>query len=129
MNDNNNDTVQSPVESEVMQPEPTAVSLLPVIEEPPVIVSRRPIICKPEVLYRIARTRGERTKIFTFSLPTGSNECTVRFGFDNNMWIGRDGHVLRAHICFSAEGVVVLQPTDDGWIANVYDKGYVTIGC
>jgi hypothetical protein len=88
----------------------------------------RRITCEPGVVYNMMLGDGTAAVKVPFTLPKSVTEPTqVVLASANPNWLGRDGQRLRAHVCVSDVGTVILQPHGKGWKANVYEPGRITL--
>lgn len=83
------------------------------------------VICEPGVTYNMRVKDGV---LVQFRLPPDvTTPVQVVLASANPNWLGREGEPLRAHVCLSANGAVILQPHGDNrWKANLFTEGFVT---
>lgn len=90
------------------------------------------VTCEPGKQYSMLVGSGDTSFQVPFALPPECKESTiVTLASQNPNWLGRDGRELRAHVCVSERGTVILQPHDGGlqagWKANVFTNGSVSL--
>lgn len=68
--------------------------------------------------------------VYTIKLPADITSDTIVSVASHNVgWVGREGDPLRAHICISDAGAVILTPQTDGtWKANTFGKNRISLG-
>lgn len=88
----------------------------------------RTIECEPGQTYHMNLGDGDKAVRVPFTLPADVvGKQTVTLASADPNWLGRDGHVLRAHFCSNQDGTVCLQPHGkNAWKANVFAPGRIT---
>jgi hypothetical protein len=87
----------------------------------------RSVICKPTETYYYQTYVAYELRMFAFSLPAGTDSpAVVKFCKTNANWLGRDDEELRAHVCRSEHGTIIMQPYGPQWKANLFIGDRIT---
>lgn len=87
----------------------------------------RSVICNPTETYYYQTFVADQLRVFAFSLPAGTtSSAVVKFCKTNANWLGRDDVQLRAHVCRSDHGTIIMQPNGSQWKANLFIGDRIT---